>query len=376
MTNKKILYVRSAPYKVNISGYNLQEIGLGKAFCNLGYDFDIVYYSDEDKIQNLEVEGKGNLRIIWSNGIRVLRAGIYPKILKKDFLNQYDQIIISEYGQIMAVLLNRLHNNVYIYNGPYYNLFKIKFIELLYDKLFVNFLDRNSKKVFCKTRMAEKYLNDKGFKNTLPVGVGLDIDNYTENLTMDDVTKKICAKMSKKKNILYVGSISPRKNVELVIKSFINFKEKNTIDAQLVIIGNGSKKYKKHCKSLIPLKYTNDVVWIDFLSNAQLKFIYNKADVFMLASKKEIFGMVLLEAMYFGVPTITSLSAGSDTLIRDGNNGFIIKDESVDAWSDKIELLLCDNNLAKKIGASARKTIVNDFTWDKIAVKMEKEFVK
>ena len=171
MTNKKILYVRSAPYKVNISGYNLQEIGLGKAFCNLGYDFDIVYYSDEDKIQNLEVEGKGNLRIIWSNGIRVLRSGIYPKILKKDFLNQYDQIIISEYGQIMAVLLNRLHNNVYIYNGPYYNLFKIKFIELLYDKLFVNFLDRNSKKVFCKTRMAEKYLNDKGFKNTLPVGM-------------------------------------------------------------------------------------------------------------------------------------------------------------------------------------------------------------
>ncbi|OYS90938.1 glycosyl transferase family 1, partial [Limosilactobacillus reuteri] len=131
MSTRKILYVRSGPYKVNLNGYNLQEIGLGKAFCKKGYDFDILYYSDENKIELIDTP-QNNLRILWCKGIRLLRSGVYPKILKKEFLKKYDYIIVSEYSQIMAVLLSGLHSNVYVYNGPYYNLFKLKLIEPIY----------------------------------------------------------------------------------------------------------------------------------------------------------------------------------------------------------------------------------------------------
>ena len=45
--NKRILYIRLAPYILSFDNYNLQEVGLGKAFCKMGYDFDIIYYAKE-----------------------------------------------------------------------------------------------------------------------------------------------------------------------------------------------------------------------------------------------------------------------------------------------------------------------------------------
>lgn len=371
---KKILYVRSAPYKVNLSGYNLQEVGLGKAFCNLGYDVDILYYSDKNDIQIIKTS-RNTLRILWTRGIKLLRSGIYPSILKKEFLNQYDYVIISEYSQIMAVLLNKLHDNVYVYNGPYYNLFKLKFIEPLYDKLFVKFLNRNSKKIFCKTVMAESYLKNKGFTNIKTVGTGIDLDNYKNTHSVDDITQKLLNKMRESKNILYVGSIIPRKNVELIIKAFVKYREKNgNSKSKLIIIGKGSKKYTTYCKNLVPKELESSVLWVEYLSNSQLKYIYDEADIFMLPSKQEIFGMVLLEAMYFGKPVVASLSAGSDTLIEDGYNGYIISNENVDNWSGKIEELLENESLMEDIGKNAHNTIIEKFTWDKIVLKMEEAF--
>lgn len=376
MACKKILYVRSGPYKVNLNGYNLQEIGLGKAFCRKGYDVDILYYSDENKVQELETKTNNHLRILWSKGIRLLRSGVYPSILKKSFLDKYDIVMISEYSQIMAVLLSNLHHNVYVYNGPYYNLFKLSFMECFYDKIFVKKINRQTKMIFCKTKMAEDYLVNKGFTRTQPVGVGLDTDNYHKTASIDDHTQDVIDKMKDRKNVLYVGSISKRKNVELTVKAFINYLQNNLDDkkSQLVIIGKGSKSYTNYCKSLIPKDLRERIIWIEFLKNAQLKYIYQRADVFLLPSKQEIFGMVLLEAMYFGVPVIASLNAGSDTLITDSENGFIIKDENIQKWSAKINLLLTNEDLAKSVGKKATQTIKNEFTWDNIAAKMEKEF--
>ena len=128
---------------------------MGKAFCNEGYDFDIVYYTKgKNREQTIDVP-KNHLRIFWRKGIRILRSGIYPEIYDKKFLNRYDIVIASEYGQIMSVILSDRYPNTYLYNGPYYNLFKIPFIEPVYDFLFCKKLNKNMRKVFCKTEMAK-----------------------------------------------------------------------------------------------------------------------------------------------------------------------------------------------------------------------------
>ncbi len=374
MRKGKILYVRSGPYELSFDSYNLQEVGLGKAFCSLGYDFDIVYYTKKkERIQNIYT-AENHLRILWTRGVKILRSGLYPKILKKQFLTNYDIVIVSEYSQIMSFLISKKHKNTYIYNGPYYNLFKIPFVEKLYDLLLVKSLNKNVKSFFCKTLMSKYYLEGKGIHNCTVVGVGLDPDKFESEKIIEPETLALLNKMNEKKNILYVGQIIPRKNVDLIIRAYLSVREKNS-DCQLVLVGSGDSEYKKQCEALIPESYKDSIVWCSFIKNAQLKYVYKMASVFVLPSSKEIFGMVLLEAMYFGVPVISSHSAGADTLIVDNINGLIIDSFDSALWSQSIMNILSCQNKAKSFGNSASNTIKQGYMWLSIASKMEKEFI-
>ena len=367
---KKILYVRCGPYVLTFDSYNLQEVGLGSAFCRKGYDFDILYYSKENRDQVIKIE-KNKLTILWRKGIKILRTGIYPFLLNRDFLNQYDIVIVSEYSQIMSHLIAQRHPNVYLYNGPYYNLFKLPFIEPIYDILFCKKINCEMKKVFCKTQMAANYIGKKGITNTTVTGVGLDTSKFDAEKDILPETQKLIDKMEGKRNLLYVGSIIPRKNTELLIKMFVELKKNEDLkDVQLILVGKGDEGYTNKCNALIPDEINDDVVWCQFIKNAQLKFIYKNAYAFLLPSAQEIFGMVLLEAMYFGVPVVSSHSAGAGTLIRHGENGLIVEQFDVNAWKSAIESLLNDLQFADKLGEAATETIKRDYMWDSISKKM------
>lgn len=368
--NRKILYVRSGPYEINASNYSLQEVGLGKAFCKRGYDFDILYYTKgQSRVETIETE-INQLRILWSHGIKFFRSGLYPSILKKEFLDEYDAIIVSEYSQITSIILSLKHKNVYIYNGPYYNLFKIPIMEKFYDKLFVRLINRRVVTTFCKTKMSQDYLNNKGIQHTSAVGVGLDTDKFESVTVPDQNTLQILEQMRGKKSFLYIGSISERKNVAFIIKTYLAYKQSYPDDVDLFIVGRGDRKYVDYCHSLIPEQYTSRVHWFDFIENSQTQFLYKEASIFLLPSKQEIFGMVLLEAMYLGAAVISSHSAGAETLISSDVNGIIIDDFSEEKWSARMHRLIEDNNLRDRIGRDAASTIRKDFMWDSISEKM------
>ena len=371
---KKILYIRSGPYEINSSDYNLQEVGLGKAFCDEGYDFDIVYYTKGNNREQIIDVPKNHLRIFWRKGIKLLRSGIYPEVYDKKFLEQYNVVIVSEYSQIMSVILSDRFSNTYLYNGPYYNLFKIPFVEPVYDFLFCKKLNKNIRKFFCKTEMAKDFIAKKGITNSSVVGVGLDTAKFDTEKEIKPETKALLKKMSDHRNFLYIGSISKRKNVELIIKAFVKLKQKdNTDDIQMVIVGKGSKKYTDFCRSLLPEEQSKSVIWCEFIENAQTQFLYKSADVFLLPSVQEIFGMVLLETMYFQTPAISSHSAGAGTLIKSGDNGIIIDNFDEQNWADQMYDLINDKQKVKILGRNASETVNNEFTWEKIAKKMIKD---
>lgn len=367
----RILYVRCAPYVLTFDNYNLQEVGLGTAFCKAGYDFDLVYYSKENGNQVISI-GDRKLTIFWRKGIKLLRTGIYPFLYKKSFLEDYDIVITSEYSQITSYLIAKKHKNVYLYNGPYYNLFKILFMEPIYDKLFCKEINKLVKKTFCKTQMSADYIRRKGITNTEVVGVGLDISKFENENHIDSETMRLLEKMENHRNILYVGSIIPRKNVELLINAFLDVKSKGKEfdDVQLILVGKGDLLYLEKCKTLIPIKYIDSIIWCEHIRNAQLRFVYEKAQVFMLPSVHEIFGMVLLEAMYFGLPIISSHSAGAGTLITDNENGIIVENFDLAAWEDVMQKILIDKCFAQKLGNRARQTIIDKYMWENIADKM------
>lgn len=368
---KRILYIRSGPYQINLNAYNSQEIGLSKAFEDKGICCDIVYYHSERDFDQVIKKGDKSINIFWRKGFRLLRSGLYPQVLKKDFLKQYDAVIVSEYSQIMSVILSKLHDNVYIYNGPYYNLFKIPFLERIYDALFCKTLNKNVKKIFCKTEMSKEYLEKKGFKNCVAVGVGLDTEKFDNEKIIEPETIELLKKMDGYRNLIYVGSVSKRKNIALLIKAFNIIKsDKQNRDVQFVIIGKDEGGYFEECKKIVEPQTESSIVYKPFIKNSQLKFIYQQADIFLLPSVKEIFGMVLLEAMNFGLPTVASGSAGAKTLIENGVSGVVLDDFSDEKWANAIQELLDSEKKRKFMGNAASELIRKHFTWESIVDKM------
>lgn len=366
----KILFVRTASNEINLNQYNLQGVGLGKAFVDLGYDFDYLYLSKKDEYEKIVYENNGHrLMMISKHRIRVFRTGICPKICSREFLSQYEYVISCEYGQYMTYLLSKNSDNVIMYSGPYYNLFKIPVTSYAYDALYTKAENENIKYKFVKSVLAKEFLEEKGYDNVHVVGVGLDTDGFKEKVEKDSKVEKIEKYMKNNKCLLYVGAISDRKNFPFLIQVF---KEINKMhpDIKLVIVGKGDRSYiKKYTKDL-DKQQRESIRFAGAVDNKQLRYIYPLAKVFLLPSKQEIFGMVLLEAMYLGTPVISSLNGGSKTMINTDENGIVIEDFDVDKWVEAINKYLTDIGFRNEILHNARKTIEDNYTWDKIAQKM------
>ncbi len=375
----KLLYLRNGPYKPQITCYNMQEIGLCKALSDYGWNCDILYYSDDDRNEDVfyNEQKQTKVKILWRQGLKILRTGIYPSILKKNILNQYDLIITTEYSQLMSLLVCFFSRKVFLYTGPYYNLFKIPFLSPLYDRLFTKILNAKIKHIFCKSQLAFDYLNKKGYSssNMSVLGVGFDDTRYHNTIEMSESTEMLKKILIKNECILYVGSLDDRKNFPFLLKVFAEFKNLRIGKyTKLVLIGNGKEDYINRFEKKMSTEVRNSIVHIRKIENTQLKYIYPFAKCLLLPSKKEIFGMVLLESMFFGCIPVTTKNGGGQTLINNGENGFVFDSFVVSEWIYVLEKIFSNVFLRRKISESAHKTIKEKFLWKFLAKKILEKY--
>ena len=88
------------------------------------------------------------------------------------------------------------------------------------------------------------------------------------------------------------------------------------------------------------------------------------ADVLVVPSRIEAFGITILEGWRAGTPVIATRNGGPAEIIRDGENGLLVDPESVDAVAKAIELLLSDSRLASDVGERGRAS-AGEYTWDR-----------
>lgn len=382
---KKILLLRSTPYDPNLKGYNIQEIGIGRAFCRLGYDYDHICFKKKGQTNWTFYESNGcKARFIEYPRWRFMRWGLNFDLCKKDFLDQYDIIICREYYQLMTFLISRKGTNVVMYNGPYYNMFKLKFFSPIYDCLFTKAIDKNINVKFVKSVLSEDFLINKGYHHVVNVGVGLDIERFEKETEIAPETQSIIDYMTENRCLLYVGSISERKNYPFLLKVYEKVLEKEP-DVKFVVIGTSkigafSKligipdiQYERDVIKRFPDKVKKGIYRVQRIDNSQLKYIYPLAKAFLLPSIHEIFGMVLLEAMYLGAPIVSSRNGGSMTLIKNEAFGAVINSFDVEKWATATLRYLNDIEYRHRVVENGKRLIREDFTWDSIAIKMLKE---
>ena len=380
--HKKILLVRATPNDIDISAYNVQQVGLGKAFCNLGYDYDFITFKRKaPRREFIFYERNGcKARCIELPRLRFFRWGINLDICNEEFLRQYDLIICQEYYQLQTYLMSKKSDRVVMYSGPYYNMFMPKFLSPIYDRLITKKLNKQLSAKFVKSVLAEKFFFFFGYTDLQNIGVALDTSRFEGNIKLSAETKKIVDFMKKNICILYVGSLCERKNFPFLLDVYKKALERNK-ELKFVIIGKSKvsaiekllgkkdEDYASKFFSMLPDDVKKGILHVERIDNPQLKYIYPLAKAFLLPSKLEIFGMVLLEAMFLKTPVITSKNGGSMTLIQNRGTGIIVQDFNVQDWVDAIFQYIDNPEYSKSVVDEASKLVRDEYNWDKLAMK-------
>jgi len=153
--------------------------------------------------------------------------------------------------------------------------------------------------------------------------------------------------------VLFIGSEFRRKGLDHLIPALGS-------DMKLFVVGRQERM--EHYKKIVDFHGLNNrVVFTGFMNNVMA--YYALADVVVLPSIAEAFGMTVLEGMACGLPVITSREAGSSYLITSGKNGMVF--DSPEEISGMLEALK-NETTRKTMGARARQTALN-YTWEHAA---------
>ena len=142
-----------------------------------------------------------------------------------------------------------------------------------------------------------------------------------------------------------IGKDTKAKNIELFINCSIKILNDGW-DATFHLCGRGLD-HKSRFKDLIPVKYLDSFIFYGEIDN--IKGFYKKVNIFLLTSISEGFPNVLLEAMSYGIPVVSSNVGGISDLIEHGENGLIFESNDLDSFYKNVIKLISDNGLRKKI---------------------------
>lgn len=179
--------------------------------------------------------------------------------------------------------------------------------------------------------------------------------------------------------LLFVGRIDPIKGIDVLIQSIALIKQKNNTlydRLRLVIIGGdirNSNFWKQQevidlCKLISRNKLESTVQFIGSQPHHSLPYYYSAADIVVVPSSYETFGLVALEAMACGATVVASHAGGLGYLIKDTINGRLVKKQNFLLLSEVLQELLLHKSEREKIGRNAVSES-RKYCWDKQAYK-------
>lgn len=205
---------------------------------------------------------------------------------------------------------------------------------------------------------------ENGLEPSKSVTIYQGYESSFEFLKLDDadVAKTVDELKLPKSCILFLGSMQPRKNVSLLVNAFALISSQ--IESTLVLAG-GPGSSQVELEVLIKENDLNErVIFTGYVSDEQRAALYQHCEIFVYPSKYEGFGLVLLEAMSFGIPVVTCNNSSLPEVV--GDAGIMIKDNDIKALSETLLRLLENDDLKydlrEKGLAQCKK-----FTWEDCA---------
>lgn len=178
--------------------------------------------------------------------------------------------------------------------------------------------------------------------------------------------------------ILYVGRIEPLKGIDILLRA-IPMLEYGQDPASstgkalrvMVVGGNpGNDAELDRLKSLTAeLGISDYVTFTGSVPQNTLPTYYSAADVFVLPSHSESFGLAPLEAMACGTPVVVSRVGGMKTFVNSGENGYLVPWRCPESFAQRLDVLLANPELREAMGKAARQKALG-MGWDSVADRM------
>lgn len=366
----KIALVRTASNILTYGSYNIQEIGLAVALMEYGISTDV--YARFSNIDNGTIVGESNgcqVVVRPLKGKRIYHEIMYYPALLCDLLSGgYDIVQCLDDSQMMLPFifkeLKKAGIKTIMWQGMYRN-FAAKLalsMQMVYDFLFARSIDRNTDLKIAKTNYAKRYLEKKHYTNIITIPVGLVPVPPVDDI---DLKSKVEVFRSKfKHTLLYVGAVENRRNPLFVLSLLKQLPS----DIGLFYIGKGTM-LEETKKTITDMELSERVFQEDRIENNKLKIVYDNADIFILPTNYEIYGMVIMEALQYGIPCISTPEAGPQTILCDKKLGCCINLD-LDTWAEKILFYL--NNYKSDEDKIYRTNIVEEnYRWSKIAKRYQ-----
>ena len=173
-----------------------------------------------------------------------------------------------------------------------------------------------------------------------------------------------------RRTILYVGRIEPLKGLDILLRAVALLS--GAADTNLLIVG-GNLEEDAEMERLKTLAHTLDisdiVTFTGSVKQEELPAYYSAADVFVLPSWYESFGLVALEAMSCGTPVVVSRVGGLKTFVEHGETGYLVSWRCPDAFARSLETLLENPLLRRAMGMAARDRAMR-MSWSGMANKV------
>jgi glycosyltransferase involved in cell wall biosynthesis len=173
--------------------------------------------------------------------------------------------------------------------------------------------------------------------------VHLGVDDRYRRLPDDERAAFAATVFEGRPFMLYVGTLQPRKRVDLLIRAYARLRTRDAVPHALALIGARGWMFDELFQLVHDLGLENDVRFVDYVTPEQLPLWYNAADVFVYPSVYEGFGLPVLEAMACGTPVVTSASSSLIEVV--GDAGVTVEPESDEALAQGVGKVLEDRAL-------------------------------
>lgn len=346
---KKLLFVTNfaSPYRVD--------------FCNeLGRTYDLTVVYERAKLSNrddrwtgdttrrfievyLDLKPRGNSESV---GVAVARY------IKE---NTFDMVLFSGYASpavIVAILYCKLHRIPYCieFDGGYNKR------EAFHKRCLKKVLVSSAKGLFITCRDLYDYLCDLGVPphklHTYPFS-SVKRAEILEHVPTENEKEQLKAQLGipENKTILAVGRFIPLKGFDILLEALQSVD--NTVGVYLI----GGEPPAEYLAMKERYQLSN-VHFVDFMDKATLQLWYRAADLLVHPTRKDIWGLVINEAMACGLPVIsTDRCIAATELITDGENGYVVPVGDAIALSEKIQTVMQDDALRAAMSENSLKVI-------------------